>query len=268
MTAFILISNFKFQNMADTWGMLPKSQIDDETIEQAIARMLGDHEDDPNAHIEEGESLQSHKAMEVIDHIARSVVRDKLAFDRFQIETNFSSLDGFGKSAGVGLVSVACVQLETTAVTNNEQQLYIPAADANESGASPANSPFWQTTVKLSSTTNQLAYIVSGDPASPAGWGFKISNGILYAWYIDSNEAEQTQLVGGINLTNWNVYKIDFASGESIKFYVNGNLVWTATANLPSNAVGTFIFFLIKTLTTSARSMFVQGLVYDEDFFN
>lgn len=61
------------------WGNLFKSQISSEKIEEAVARMIQDHEDDPDAHVETGESLQSHKAAAVIDHIARSIVTDKIA---------------------------------------------------------------------------------------------------------------------------------------------------------------------------------------------
>jgi len=63
---------------AVTWGNLLKSQISSEKIEEAITRMIQDHEDDPNAHIEEGESLQSHKASEVIDHVVHSVLGEKI----------------------------------------------------------------------------------------------------------------------------------------------------------------------------------------------
>ena len=65
--------------MSITWGDLAKSQIDDEKIEEAIERIVAEHNDDPEAHVKEGQALQSHKAAEVIDHLAKSIVRDKLA---------------------------------------------------------------------------------------------------------------------------------------------------------------------------------------------
>jgi len=60
----------------ETWGLLSKSQIDNETIEEAIARLIQAHEDDPNAHVETGESLESHKASVIIDHAVNSIVED------------------------------------------------------------------------------------------------------------------------------------------------------------------------------------------------
>ena len=62
-----------------TWGALNKALDSNETIEEAIARLIQDHEDDANAHIENGESLYDHKQSEIIDHLALSIVTDKLA---------------------------------------------------------------------------------------------------------------------------------------------------------------------------------------------
>lgn len=68
-------SEFTSQN----WGMMSKSQIDDETIEEAINRLILEHETDPESHLDTGESLQSHKAELIIDHVAGSIVADKLS---------------------------------------------------------------------------------------------------------------------------------------------------------------------------------------------
>lgn len=62
-----------------TWGGLPKSASDSETIEEAIDRLIGTHESDASAHLGAGESLQAHKNDSVIDHPAESVVADKLS---------------------------------------------------------------------------------------------------------------------------------------------------------------------------------------------
>ena len=61
-----------------TWGNLLKSQISVEKIEEAIDRMIQDHENDPDSHLEIGESLYSHKASEIIDHIVNSIIADKI----------------------------------------------------------------------------------------------------------------------------------------------------------------------------------------------
>ncbi len=60
------------------WGNLFKSQISAEKVEEAILRLIQSHEDDPDAHVESGESLYSHKAQAIIDHIANSIIEDKI----------------------------------------------------------------------------------------------------------------------------------------------------------------------------------------------
>ena len=63
---------------AVVWGNLYKSQISLEKIETAVLRMIQDHEDDEDAHLEAGESLYSHKASEIIDHLINSIITDKI----------------------------------------------------------------------------------------------------------------------------------------------------------------------------------------------
>jgi hypothetical protein len=82
----------------ETWGMMPKSQEDAETIEEAIDRIVAVHEAAPTAHTGEGESLAAHRANEVIDHPAASVVGDKFAESQIGNDwyhNDFKSVDQF-----------------------------------------------------------------------------------------------------------------------------------------------------------------------------
>ena len=58
--------------------MLSKSQTDNETVEEAIDRIVAEHSADETSHLGAGESLQSHKAAEIIDHLASSIIADKI----------------------------------------------------------------------------------------------------------------------------------------------------------------------------------------------
>lgn len=60
------------------WGLLQRSQDDPETIEEAIERIVQEHNADPESHLQEGESLESHKTEDVIDHPPGSVLFDKI----------------------------------------------------------------------------------------------------------------------------------------------------------------------------------------------
>lgn len=76
------------------WGQLQKAQDDPETIEEAIARLIGEHEADPEAHLGTGESLEQHKTEPVLNHPAGAVLADKWSMTEFQIEANLQSLVG------------------------------------------------------------------------------------------------------------------------------------------------------------------------------
>jgi hypothetical protein len=65
--------------MSEIWGDLSKSQVDPSTINEEIDLMIVNHLNDPDAHLEIGQSLQSHKASEIIDHLAHSIIEDKIA---------------------------------------------------------------------------------------------------------------------------------------------------------------------------------------------
>lgn len=63
------------------WGALPRAVNDPTVIDEAIATAITAHNDDPDAHLDEDQALQSHRAAEIIDHAAESVVNDKIVAD-------------------------------------------------------------------------------------------------------------------------------------------------------------------------------------------
>lgn len=60
------------------WGNLARAVNDGTLIDQAIETAVQAHDDDPEAHLDAGQSLTTHRAAEIIDHLAESVVNDKL----------------------------------------------------------------------------------------------------------------------------------------------------------------------------------------------
>ena len=60
------------------WGDLDRATNDNTKIDQAIDEAIIAHNDDPDAHLGPDQSLQSHRASEIIDHLAESVVNDKI----------------------------------------------------------------------------------------------------------------------------------------------------------------------------------------------
>src|SRR5574343_579679 len=79
--------------MSEVWGLMPKAQDNDQKIDDAIAVAIANHELDSEAHLGDGESLQSHKASEIMDHKIGSVVADKLSHQDQIYLCTFESLD-------------------------------------------------------------------------------------------------------------------------------------------------------------------------------
>lgn len=250
---------------AQTWGDLLKSQDDNETIEQAIARIVQEHDDDETAHLETGQSIEAHKASEIIDHLARSVYRDKLAFDRFQIDEHFTSIDSYNKSAGVTLTSISEVTLTTTNLSGNIRYICNLPGDSAQNAGSLYNNPSWSIRLKFAQITNQLSYFGSLEPDIPGGYGFKVVNGSLYAVYWDEDYVENTIVISDITLTDFNNYRCDVVAGEYIKFYVNDILKYTLT-NFTYANISMFFFVNIKTNSNNYKTLYVQGYHYDEDY--
>lgn len=60
------------------WGSAPRATNDPTLVDEAIAEAIASHKDDPDAHLGPDGSLESHRAAEIIDHRAESVVNDKI----------------------------------------------------------------------------------------------------------------------------------------------------------------------------------------------
>lgn len=60
------------------WGTLNRAVNDPTLIDEAIGEAVAAHNDDPDAHLGPTQALQSHRAAEIIDHLAESVVNDKI----------------------------------------------------------------------------------------------------------------------------------------------------------------------------------------------
>lgn len=64
--------------MTFIWGNLSKTNSDSTLIDEAIGAAVASHNNNPDAHLGTGQALQSHRAADIIDHLAESVVNDKI----------------------------------------------------------------------------------------------------------------------------------------------------------------------------------------------
>ena len=73
------------------WGQLQKSLDDPETIEEAIVRLIAAHNEEPEAHLEEGQSLHNHSHEAVIDHPEGSIPTDKYSLSEVLVNLNLGT---------------------------------------------------------------------------------------------------------------------------------------------------------------------------------
>lgn len=248
-----------------TWGLLEKSQVDDETIEEAIDRLITAHNDNANAHIGAGKSLNTHKTQAIVDHPKRSLYRDKSAFDRFQIDEHFASIDAWTKSAGVTLPQIAEMNITTTNVANNLQFARIRYGDSTFETENFEQQPVLEVMVMFSHAPNIIAHFEMGDFDDIMGYGFAVHDGNLYvAWYDDDENYHEEQ-VFGIDFTDYHRYRIDLSDGVNAIWYID-NVQKKTLAFINSRAKTNYVQFYIKTLVNLSKTIYVQSVHYDEDY--
>jgi len=234
------------------WGNLEKSQTNSEKIEEAVARLIAEHNESEEAHLGPGQSLQSHKASAIIDHVVESVVSDKIhrfavTLDKFAgnknfIFTNFESLDGWEKG-GVGSPVQTCVLGGTKLVTSvaNNDTCYIKAVPANGFGDNVNfdKNPVMQVLCKVmdfgyAETHIHIGY--SGFQTSGVDYiGFRIYNNTIKAVCRKYDGSETAvNVTGSFNAEDPHIYRVAYESFESVKFYIDETLVATITTNIPT----------------------------------
>src|SRR4030042_340129 len=116
----------------DTWGAIPKAQDDNQLIDEAIAAAISNHEADSEAHLGAGESLETHRAQDVIDHPAESIVSDKynnLSFTDKLFVSNFQSVDMYHIVANSLEQSMGAIAISTAAVLDQIAYLHLLTAN-------------------------------------------------------------------------------------------------------------------------------------------
>jgi hypothetical protein len=202
----------------------------------------------------------------IIDHLAMSIVRDKLSFDRFQFDEYFMTVDSWTKTAGVAHNSIGNVALTTTATTNNKQEFYTTYSDYIYYQANHHQNPHFQTRVYINQITNQEIYIATGYPDDSQAVGFKIVDETLYAFYFTDDDVEHTIEIESVDISGINTYRVEFSNSHTIKWYFNGALVEEQTIT-DLNIMQIFMTYSIKTTANESKEMAVIDLHYDADYY-
>jgi hypothetical protein len=255
-----------------TWGQLAKSQTDPEKIEEAIQRLINEHNADPEAHLVEGGSLKSHKMAEIIDHLIESIIADKIKAGEINLYhmtskkrilmTSFESLDGWGTTGSVYLDLGNCA-IWTTSTSGNFAE--IDAVPSNWTAFDVTKEFEWQATVQLATDTFQEAYFgPSGHPdvGGENGVGFRVLNGDLYVFLFKDGSFSFFQ-ISGINVSVWNVYRIVHKlNPEKYEFWINGELKLILDSDLPTSSDDFMAIFYIKTTTNARRKLYISDFLF------
>jgi len=253
-----------------TWGMLEKSQTDPEKIEEAIDLIVGEHNDDEEAHLGSGQSLQSHKAAEIIDHVAQSIVEDKLRdynvtpikLGTLVFSSFFESLDNYNKSSGCTYsILYRCVLLTTTAVQYNDQFCnFIVVLPLFE--LSWDKDRFFETRVRLNSNADLEAFIGVGPGIDPGCVWFYFKNGKIYGKCGFGGASSEVELCNYSANVKYGLY-FEFFAGDHVDFYVDNVLKGSLDTNLPSGSIDQESIFASWIITLANASKIFQFAMFD-----
>jgi len=265
-----------------TWGMLQKSQDDDETIEEAITRLIREHNEDEEAHLGPGQSLQSHKTAEIIDHLVNSIVADKiktgeisldkLSTTQLQVYTCFESLDGWYK-AGTGSYypGVLAAHITTPASTNEIAKIKMETAGGGYNLDFSKN-PFFQSSFYVSVSEDCLAYIIVGTcifDGTDMNFGFKLEDGNLYAVKTETDGDEQNETaeqITGVDTSIAHIYRAQYDDvGGEIRYYVDGVLKKTFTKHTYTELRDELFTYYVKTKTDVPRMLHMNYLLFSQN---
>lgn len=253
--------------MTEVWGELAKSQSDAEKIEEAVTRLISVHESDPEAHLGEGDSLQSHKASEIIDHKLGSILADKFSNNEIFVSTNFDSLDSWTKVGSViennfpGFLFYADGESERIIKMYSLNSLSLGTLDFTKNH-------FFQSLVHIdiSSTAKSFFGNCWSNTDTPSeGYGFLADSTGLYGFFYNSHGL-QTVEITGITLYHKNVYRAQYDSlSQTVTFYVNGVQKGSITDEGYDRDFDFSIFFYLKSPTDYEAWFSVTSLLVSSE---
>lgn len=244
----------------DTWFNIPRAQDDPETIEEAIARIVAEHNAEPTAHTAEGEAIDVHRKNEVVDHPAGSVLADKASFTEIVAKTQFESLSGWGNN---GFNTVGFPGINLYAIYGDNVRSYLSSQQDGLNSYTLFSREFLiqesANVAGFDSDTKLMFGLIPGS-FSPStyytgiGCYWYISGGNLYA-RVKSNSVTSDELVTGVTLTTPHVYRIHYVPADgNIYFYIDGELVATIAKPAGTYSSGWYYLHFLEETGTGYES--------------
>lgn len=255
-----------FNTNTTIWGMLPKALDDDETILEAIAALIAAHEADEAAHLGVGESLQSHRASEIIDHLVGSVLGDKYSNKEYSLNLPFESLDKYVKSVAGVESDIAGYRLVTGGTINTLRYLRATAQYSQFYWNIGLDATF-QFIASIYSTNNYTAYVTLGGDilsSDPPSIGFKFINGAVYA--VEGVWAEvyteYSSLISGIDPSVAHIYRVQYVAAENTAYFFVDGVLKTSLILHTNDDVGLVMFSSCIKNTYAADAHLSVGGIY------
>ena len=250
--------------MADpVWGQLTKAQDDEETIEEAVTRLIAAHEADAGAHTGSGESLETHKAQDIIDHPAGSILTDKETFTEVVSRSSFESLDSWSIS-DVAWVTVASYDAVLIAAEYGvEDTSHVRQSIQWSSGWTSWDKNWMIQFVAWSNYGTGVTFRggFSGD-AAQEGFGFEFLNGDVRGYVKDGASITYTSYLT-IDHTDIHTYRAIYEPSEAeFQFFVDGVLKGTIekTTEEPGEDMNVY-FDVVANQAQDEINVFVKSLI-------
>jgi len=246
---------------APTWGLLAKSQVDNETIEDAIVRLITEHNESEEAHLGAGQSLQSHKASEIIDHVVDSVVSDKIKNGAVTPEkvnmaifsTFFESIDGYAKTNNVYIHETLGYVILSTGSTLYDYEEICKTIGFDPYGLSWDKYREFSVCFNTPVNNDVIAAIDSGSGNDNPHIGFKTIDDEFFGSVGDGDDETLVKLkdIEGDETISG---KVLFYPDEKAEFYLSGELIDTIDEGLPSGTLAADTIFSAYVVNMGSNS--------------
>jgi hypothetical protein len=252
-----------------TWEHLHKNQTDSEQIEDAVARLIAAHEADPEAHLGVGESLQSHRASEIVDHLARSIVRDKLAFDRRSIDEHFATIDSWYKAGDISLQTLGEVKIIVDPYGEDYAVMAVQIPSSLAGAWSPSVRPCWDVRLYIQYPERCKVSIGAEHTDAERGWGFftdpASTEPHAWCWAVDADGDHWEAPCTGINLGEINTYRCEMDGDNVLHWLVNGAEVASHEYERSDELLNAFML-TVKAVGELATYVWWYQFHYDEEY--
>lgn len=249
--------------MVTVWGLLAKSLTDSETIEEMVDRKIAEHEQDPESHMGEGESIDVHRKTEIVDHLAGSVLNDKFTMNEFSFVSNFRDLTNFSTYGEASVDQHALgLYIEEGAVPKSYAHLYFFRPSPFLTTQKDFLLQFLAQT-DMSNTNGKIymGHAFGNNPANFTFFGFERINGVLKGIAQKSTTKLSTGTIT-VDMSQAHIYRVQFVQGENkLYYYIDGQKVGEITYTLadPTSDGGPLFY---SELTSSN-----DGYLYIADLF-